>query len=233
MINATYTDILNEIRDFFSRHQLVNSFVDGQMYDFQAKENIYSAVVLVPTNSTIQNTQLNLSFDLYFVDRITEDGSNTRNVYNDELTIAQDFISYFSNRSNRWNLSPDNITIEPFEQKFDDILAGWRLSVSVLLPFFKNVCEIPLNDVAPVPLPPVADFTAYVIYNRVTISNRSLNYDEISWTYDGATVQSIDGDGNLFYLVYPNAGTYTITLTAKNEGFPVSVATKTITIVTE
>lgn len=230
MINATYTDILNEIRDFFSRHQLVNSFVDGQMYDFQAKENIYSAVVLVPTTSQIQNTQLNLALDLYFVDRINEDGSNTRDVYNDELQILQDFVAYFSKRPNTWNLDPENINIEPFEQRFADILGGWRLSVSVSLPFYKNVCEIPLKDVQPVPLPPIADFTAYVIYNRVTISNKSLNYDELSWTYDGANVQNIDGDGNLFYLVYPTAGTYTITLTAKNDGFPDSISTKTITI---
>lgn len=230
MINANYNDIINEMDEFFNRHQLVNSFISGQLYDFQAKENIYSAVVLVPTISTIQNSQLNLSFDLYFVDRIVEDGTNTKDVYNDELQIAQDFVSYFSNRPNKWNLQPDNINIEPFEQKFDDILGGWRLSVSVLLPFYRNVCEIPLNDVQPVPLPPIADFTAYVIYNRVTISNKSLNYDELSWTYDGANVQNIDGDGNLFYLVYPTAGTYTITLTAKNDGFPDSISTKTITI---
>lgn len=231
MINATYTDILNEIRDFFSRHQLVNSFVDGQMYDFQAKENIYSAVVLVPTISNIQNTQLNLSFDLYFVDRITEDGSNTRDVYNDELQIVQDFIAYFSNRSNNWNLDPENINIEPFEQKFADLLGGWRLSVSVLLPFYKNVCEIPLANEAPIPLAPIADFTFFMVTsNSVRIENKSLYYDQLTWTYDGANVQNIDGDGNLFYLEYPNAGTYTITLTAKNEGYPDSVATKTITI---
>lgn len=230
MITATFTDIQNEIRGFFNRHLMVNSFIASQTYDFQAKDNIYSAVVFVPTISTIQGRQLNLGFDIYFVDRITEDGSNTADVYNDELTVATDFVAYFSGRSGKWNLQGDNITIEPFEQKFDDILAGWRLSVSVLLPFYKNVCDIPLNDVAPVPLPPVADFTAYVIANRVTVSNRSVNYSELSWEYDGANVQSLDGDGNLFNLVYPEAGTYTIKLTAKNEGFPDSVSTKTITI---
>jgi PKD repeat protein len=229
-MTATYTDILREIRSFFERHLLVNSFVDGQVYDFQAKENIYSAVVLVPTNSTIQNTQLYLSFDLYFIDRITEDGSNTRDVYNDELQICQDFVSYFSNRNGKWNLAPDNITIEPFEQKFDDIVAGWRLSVSVLLPFFKNVCDIPLNDIAPVPLPPIADFSVYINGKNVSVANKSMFYDQLTWTYGGANVQNIDGDGNLFYLEYPNAGTYTITLTAKHEGYPDSVATKTITI---
>lgn len=229
-MTATYTDILREIRSFFERHLLVNSFVDGQIYDFQAKENVYSAVVLVPTPSTIENTQLNLAFDLYFVDRIVEDGSNTRDVYNDELQIAQDFVSYFSNRNGKWNLAPDNITIEPFEQKFDDIVAGWRLSVSVLLPFFKNVCEIPLNDIAPVPLPPIADFSVYINGKNVSVANKSMFYDQLTWTYGGANVQNLDGDGNLFYLEYPNAGTYTITLTAKHEGYPDSVATKTITI---
>ena len=131
----------------------------------------------------------------------------------------------------KWNLQPDSISLEPFEQKFDDIVAGWRLSVSVLIPFRKNVCEIPLSDVAPVPLPPVADFTVYINGHNVTITNKSMFYDEINWVYDGANVQSLDGDGNLFLLTYPNAGTYTITLTAKNEGFPDSVATKTITII--
>lgn len=228
-MNITYTDVLQEIRYFFESHLLVNSFIDGQLYDFQSKENIYSAVVLVPTNSTIANTQLNLSFDLYFVDRITEDGSNTKNVYNDELQIAQDFITYFSNRNGKWNLQPDSITLEPFEQKFDDIVAGWRLSVSVLIPFRKNVCDIPLSDVAPVPLPPLADFSVYIKENKVTIQNKSLFYSEISWTYEGANIQSIAG-GDLVNLVYPNAGTYTITLTAKNDGFPDSVCSKTITI---
>jgi PKD repeat protein len=229
--NITYTDVLEEIRDFFDRHQLVNSYVDGQLYDFQAKENIYSAVVLVPTTSNIMNTQLNLSFDLYFVDRIVEDGTNTKDVYNDELQIVLDFISYFSNRNGKWNLQPDSISLEPFEQKFDDIVAGWRLSVSVLIPFRKNVCEIPLNDVAPVPLPPVADFNVYINGHNVTITNKSMFYDELNWTYDGANVQSLDGDGNLFLLTYPTSGTYTITLTAKNEGFPDSISTKTITII--
>lgn len=231
MITATFTDIQKEIREFFNRHLMVNSFIASQTYDFQAKDNIYSAVVFVPTISTIQGRQLNLGFDIYFVDRITEDGSNTADVYNDELTIAMDFVAYFSGRNDKWNLQDGNITIEPFEQKFDDILAGWCLSVSVLLPFYKNVCDIPLNDVAPVPLPPVADFTAYVNGHNVTIVNKSKFYDELSWTYDGANVQSLDGDGNLFLLTYPNAGTYTITLTAKNEGFPDSVSTKTITII--
>lgn len=225
----TYTEILSEIRDFFERHQLVNSFIDGQPYDFAAKDNIYSAVVLVPTISTVQGTMLSLAFDLYFVDRIVEDGSNTKDVYNDELQIALDFISYFSERNTKWNLEAENISLQPFEQKFDDILAGWQLSVSVLVPFHKNICDIPLNDVEPTPLPPYADFSAYVLGNKVTLVNKSQYYDEISWQYDGAHVQSLKEGAVILY--YDNPGTYTITLTAKNEGWNDSISTKTITII--
>lgn len=180
--NATYTDILAEIREFFAQHLLVNSFIDGQLYDFQAKDNVYSAVVLVPTPSQIQNTQLNLALDLYFVDRINEDGSNTRDVYNDELQIVQDFISYFTNRPNAWNLSPENINIEPFEQKFVDILAGWRLSVQVLLPFRKNVCEIPLDDDRPEPPVPPVPPTPPTPYKKDHAQLRNLDYEHAGHT---------------------------------------------------
>lgn len=145
-----YIDVLTEIRQFFHRHKMVNSFVDNQVYDFASKENIYSAVVLVPTTSSIVGevgTQLNLSFDLYFIDRLTENNDNAKDVYNDELSIALDFVAYFSNRNGKWNISTDSVSLEPFEQKFsDDLTGGWRLSCSVMIPYRKNVCDIPLWD---------------------------------------------------------------------------------------
>lgn len=145
-MNYTYIDVLTEIRNFFHRHKMVNCFVDNQTYDFNSADNIYSAVVLVPTQSNVSSTQLNLSFDIYFVDRLIEGNFNAKDVYNDELSIALDFISYFSNRNMNWNLQQDNLLLEPFEQKFDDLVGGWRLSFTVQLPFRKNVCEIPLED---------------------------------------------------------------------------------------
>lgn len=204
MINVTYTDILAEIREFFAQHLLVNSFIDGQLYDFQAKDNVYSAVVLVPTPSQIQNTQLNLALDLYFVDRINEDGSNTRDVYNDELQIVQDFIAYFSNRRDTWNLDPENINIEPFEQRFADILAGWRLSVSVLLPFYKNVCDIPLDEDAPVPPVPPTPPTPPV-FKRNHADLRNLDYEHAGHTGFQKALSS-DNAGNNITITHDAQG---------------------------
>lgn len=229
MKEAKYTEILHEIRHFFERHLMVNEFVAGKMYDFQARENIYSAVVLAPSISSVNGTQLQLSFDIYFIDRLTEDESNANDVFGDELQIALDFISYFTNRSGKWNISPDNLQIEPFQQRYVDIVAGWLLSCSVSIPFYRNVCEIPMRDAQAIPLPPIADFVSYVNGNVVTIINKSLYYSELTWQYDGANVQDLQGS-DLVRLEYVQSGTYTITLTAKNEGFPDSICTKTITI---
>lgn len=229
MKEAKYTEILHEIRHFFERHLMVNEFVAGKMYDFQARENIYSAVVLAPSISSVNGTQLQLSFYIYFIDRLTEDESNANDVFGDELQIALDFISYFTNRSGKWNISPDNLQIEPFQQRYTDIVAGWLLSCSVSIPFYRNVCEIPMRDAQAIPLPPIADFVSYVNGNVVTIINKSLYYSELTWQYDGANVQDLQGS-DLVRLEYVQSGTYTITLTAKNEGFPDSICTKTITI---
>lgn len=229
MKEAKYTEILHEIRHFFERHLMVNEFVAGKMYDFQARENIYSAVVLAPSISSVNGTQLQLSFDIYFIDRLTEDESNANDVFGDELQIALDFISYFTNRSGKWNISPDNLQIEPFQQRYVDIVAGWLLSCSVSIPFYRNVCEIPMRDAQAIPLSPIADFVSYVNGNVVTIINKSLYYSELTWEYDGANVQDLQG-GELIRLEYSATGTYTIKLTARNEGFPDSVCIKTITI---
>lgn len=229
MKEAKYTEILHEIRHFFERHLMVNEFVAGKMYDFQARENIYSAVVLAPSISSVNGTQLQLSFDIYFIDRLTEDESNANDVFGDELQIALDFISYFTNRSGKWNISPDNLQIEPFQQRYVDIVAGWLLSCSVSIPFYRDVCEIPMRDSQAIPLPPIADFVSYVNGNVVTIINKSLYYSELTWQYDGANVQDLQG-GELIRLEYSATGTYTIKLTARNEGYPDSICTKTITI---
>lgn len=229
MKNLQYIDILREFEDFFNRHLMVTEFVAGKMYDFSARENKYSAVVVAPTMSSISSTSESLGFDLYFIDRVVEDGSNLNDVFSSELLIVQDFVAYFSNRNGTWNLDGENISIDPIYKQFDDIVAGWQLSVSVSLPFYKNICEIPMRDAQPIPLAPVADFTAYISGRIVTIVNKSLYFSELSWEYDGANVQDLQGS-DLVRLEYVQSGTYTITLTAKNDGFPESICTKTITI---
>lgn len=146
MKNIEYNHVLGAFKDFFNRHLQVNQVVDAQTWDFQAVENKYPAVILVPTLSNIYQGELQLNFEIYFVDILLADNSNGRDVYNDTLEIVKDFVSYFTNNPMfRWSLTED-CTVEPLWERFDDICAGWVLSCNVRVPYGKGTCEIPLSE---------------------------------------------------------------------------------------
>lgn len=228
-MDAQYRDIVSAFKSFLTQHRNVQKVIDSQNYDFQAQENEYPAVVIVPGTSTTNIGTVQMQFSIFFCDVLLADKVNCRDVYNDMLETAKDFISYFTgDPDTSWGLLPD-CTLIPFEEHLDDSLAGWQLDCTVELPFSHGICDIPLDSIAPVDLPPQSDFVTYIVSNHVTVVSKSKNYDHLTWEYSGANVQDIVRD-DLARLVYQQPGTYIITLTAYRSGYPESVCTKTITI---
>lgn len=228
-MDAQYRDIVNSFKSFLTQHRNVQKVIDSQNYDFQTQENEYPAVVIVPGTSTTNIGAVQMQFSIFFCDVLLADKGNCRDVYNDMLETAKDFISYFTgDPDTSWGLLPD-CTLIPFEEHLDDSLAGWQLDCTVELPFRHGICDIPLDSISPVDLPPQSDFVTYIVSNHVTVVSKSKNYDHLTWECSGANVQDIVRD-ELARLVYPQPGTYIITLTAYRSGYPESVCTKTITI---
>lgn len=229
MTNIQYRDIILAFKEFLKNHRNVQTVIDVQISNFQANEQFYPAVVIVPSTSSTNLGSLSLQFSIFFCDVILADGKNTRDVYSETLEIAKDFISTFTDNPDLdWSLA-NECSLTPFEERLDDETGGWQLDCTVEVPFSHSVCDIPLNNVAPVDLPPQADFVTYILSNHVTVKNKSINYDRLSWEFSGANVQDTVRD-ELAKLVYPEPGTYTIKLTAYHAGFPDSICTKTITI---
>ena len=138
-----YTDIVKDIQAFFNNHIQVNQFLNISEADFNANKNVFPAVILVPQPSTFYRNQLNLSFNLVVCDILTESRDNTKDVYSDTLDIIRDFLAEFTdNPELDWGID-ENETITPFEEKYDDILAGWVLNFNVLVPISLNQCEVP------------------------------------------------------------------------------------------
>ena len=141
----TYENIVSDIKSFFNSHLDVNTFVHIQEYDYQAKYNLYPAVILTPQPSNINGTEIVLRFNLFSFDILKQDKTNTLDVYNDTLNTIKDFVSYFSNRD-EWSIETDS-QITPFEEKLDDFLGGWMLTFGVKIPFSKSVCDLPLSSI--------------------------------------------------------------------------------------
>lgn len=146
MNRISYNEIIQAFQEFCTKHYQIAQFVDMQESDFQTLENKYPTVICVPAPSTIAQGLLSLQFVVVFADILIADNSNGRDVYSDMLEVAKDFVAYFTNNPDySWSLD-DNLTIEPFYEKYDDILAGWVLQASVSIPFGKGVCDIPMEE---------------------------------------------------------------------------------------
>ena len=82
--------------------------------------------------------------------------SNEQDVYNETLQIATDFIGMLRH-SERQSLegvddinapeyfTDDQFTIEPFQERFDNLCCGWVFSINVLVLNDFQTCRIPVE----------------------------------------------------------------------------------------
>ena len=140
----TYQELVAEIAAFFNAHQGVGSFINAQTYDAQTMQNTYICVILVPQSSELGEGMMRLRFVAYVCELLNEDKSNATTAYNDTLAIATDFVAYFAaNRCREWNIE-EPVSLEPFEEKFDDNVCGWGISFTCAVPYYGDSCTIPM-----------------------------------------------------------------------------------------
>lgn len=143
---ATLNNIIKSFEDFSTAHLQVNTFFSGQVWNFQSYTNKYTAVILLPVPSAIQKGQLSLTFNLFVIDQLNKDRTNKDEVLSDTLQILQDYISEFSDNEevNGFTLNDEeSISIEPFEEELDDVVAGWVATIMIKVPYSGSTCIIP------------------------------------------------------------------------------------------
>jgi hypothetical protein len=144
---STYNKIIAAFDSFCTEHKQINTFYSGKTWNFQTETNVYPAVIMLPTTSIINKGQIVLSFNLFVADILNNDRTNLDEIYSDTLQILADAVSYFSDMYGEDNidfyLDETNVTIEPFEEEFDDVLAGWMASIDISYPYSGSICSIP------------------------------------------------------------------------------------------
>jgi len=141
----TYNNIIDALHTFCSNHYQINTFYSGDTWDFQAKSNIYPAVIVLPQPSTIDKGRINIKFNLFVADLMNKDCTNLDEIYSDTLLIMTDIVSYFRNyEEDGYAILDDSINIEPFNEKFDDNLGGWMATLTFEIPYVGSTCGLPL-----------------------------------------------------------------------------------------
>ena len=142
---VNYKQILEDFIDIAASHKQLNSFGYGDLtqltMDINTKVSpLYTRMYVIPNDTLLDQNQLTYNFQIIIADRLKDDYSNQRDVMNDTLEICKDIFTvlYLSEYESEWNA-----TVEPFLERFEDVLAGWTMNITLTQAYDYNRCNVP------------------------------------------------------------------------------------------
>jgi hypothetical protein len=165
-----YKQIIQDLSGIAYYHPQINSFGYGDItqitMDIETKqEPVYTKMYVVPGEVVLAQNRLDYNFSIIILDQIDDDLSNQQDVMSDTLEIAKDIftILYQSYTAQYGDFSiyyeplwgPN---VVPFLERFETILGGWTLNITLEQPFDYNTCVLPITGLT---LPPSTNLVNY------------------------------------------------------------------------
>ena len=142
---VNYKLILDDLNEVADKHLQINSFGYGDItqltMDVKTKqEPKYTRMYVLPADTVLNQNQLTYNLQIIIADRLEDDYSNQKDVLNDTLEICKDIFTvlYLSEYETEWGA-----TCEPFLERYETILCGWLLNITLTQPFDYNRCVLP------------------------------------------------------------------------------------------
>ena len=172
--NKTYNNVVNTLLRMGEFHHQISTTSVGDIYDLNLeKQEKFPIMHLNPTSVTTGDSQLNYNFQIFVMDMVSEKSDwqtkqhalltklvNTKNneqeVFNQTLHICTDIIGMLRHSSrqsiagvNDINepiyFTQDQFTIEPFQERFDNLCCGYVFTLGVLVQNDFQTCNIPVS----------------------------------------------------------------------------------------
>ena len=171
--NKTYNNVINTLCRLGEYHKQISTVSVGDIYDINLEKlEKFPLLHINPLNVTTGDSELIYNFQIFIMDMVSEKSSwktkqqteltkliNTKNneqeVWNQTLEIATDFIGMLRH-SSRQSLegvndinapiyfTEDQFTIEPFQERFDNLCCGWVFQIGVKVMNDFDTCNIPV-----------------------------------------------------------------------------------------
>ncbi len=143
----TYYQIIEDFKGFSNAHPQINSFGFGDItqltMDINTQQSpIYTKLYIIPSDTVLDQNQLTYNFQIIVADRLKDDYSNQKDVMNDTLEIMKDVFTFLYLSIPDFESEWDAI-VEPFLERFEDVLAGWTMTLTITQPFDYNRCNVP------------------------------------------------------------------------------------------
>jgi len=172
--NKTYNNVVNTLLRLGEYHEQISTTSVGDIYDLNLeKMEKFPLMHINPTSVTTGDSQLTYNFQVFIMDMVSEKSDwqtkqqadltklvNTKNneqeVFNQTLHICTDIIGMLRHSSrqsiagvNDINepiyFTQDQFTIEPFQERFDNLCCGYVFNLGVLVQNDFQTCDIPVR----------------------------------------------------------------------------------------
>ena len=172
--NKTYNNVTNFLCRLGEYHDQISTVSIGNIFDINLEKMEKLPLLHInPTNVVTGDSELVYNFQLFICDIVSESETQTKQqsnltklinnknneqeVWNQTLEIATDFIGMLRH-SSRQSLAgtndinfplyftQDQFTIEPFQERFDNMLCGWVFTIGVKVMNDFDTCTIPVTD---------------------------------------------------------------------------------------
>jgi|TARA_B110000444_G_scaffold147519_1_gene137917 hypothetical protein len=172
--NKTYNNVVNTLLRLGEYHDQISTTSVGDIYDINLeKMEKFPLMHINPTSVNTGDSQLTYNFQIFIMDMVSEKSdwqtkqhelltklvdreNNEQEVFNQTLEICTDIIGMLRHSSRQSLLGVDDInqpiyftqdqfTIEPFQERFDNLCCGYVFNLGVLVQNDFQTCDIPAN----------------------------------------------------------------------------------------
>tara|TARA_R110001583_G_scaffold188589_1_gene350762 strand:+ start:428 stop:964 length:537 start_codon:yes stop_codon:yes gene_type:complete len=170
--NKTYNNAINTLKQLGIEHHQINTTTTGDIFKVDMDNTLFPLFHINPVNVTTGLSSLTYNFQLFVMDAVgerenwTEENfqsadylSNEQEVASSCLQVCVDIIGMF--RHSKWQSSeiPEALnidapvyftegeyTLEPFQERFDNLLTGWVFQVGIVVQNDFQTCTIPVAN---------------------------------------------------------------------------------------
>jgi hypothetical protein len=172
--NKSYNNVINTLCRLGEYHHQISTVSVGDIYDISLEKMEKMPLLHInPTSVDTGDSELVYNFQLFVADLVSEKDdwqvkqneeltklidtkNNEQQVWNQTLEICTDFIGMLRH-SSRQSLegvndinfplyfTQDQFTIEPFQERFDNLLCGWTFTIGIKVMNDFSTCQIPAN----------------------------------------------------------------------------------------
>ena len=172
--NKTYNNVINTLCRLGEYHEQISTVSVGDIFDINLEKMEKLPLLHInPVSVATGDSELIYSFQIFICDLVSEKNdwqtkqkseltklidtkTNEQEVWNQTLEICTDFISMLRHSqqqslegTNDINLplyfTEDQFTIEPFSERFDNLLCGWVFTMGIKVMNDFDACVIPVT----------------------------------------------------------------------------------------